>query len=52
MLLIETLIAAVQEKSWGTSRNRVEALEVMFDKTRVFQEVHIMPAAMGGEHFI
>lgn len=38
MLLIETLIAAVQEKSWGTSRSRVEALEVMFDKTGFFRK--------------
>lgn len=38
LLLIETLIAAVQEKRWGTSRSRVEALEEMFDRTRLFRK--------------
>ncbi len=38
MLLIETLIAAVQDKCWGTSRSRVEALEEIFDRTGFFRK--------------
>lgn len=38
MLLSETLIAAVQEHSWGQTRERMKALEDMFDATRIFRK--------------
>ena len=38
MLLIETLIAQVEEKDWGRTRKRMEALEDMFDRTRFFRK--------------
>lgn len=38
MLLLETLIAEVQEKTWGETRPRMEALEEMFDRTRFFRK--------------
>jgi len=38
LLLVETMIAAVQERSWDSSRKRVEALEEMFDRTRFFRK--------------
>lgn len=38
MLLIETLIAAVQEQIWPQTRHRMEALEEMFDRTRFFRK--------------
>ncbi len=38
MVLLETLIAEVQEKSWGETRPRMEALEEMFDRTRFFRK--------------
>lgn len=38
LLLIEALIAAVQDVNWATTKSRVEDLEVMFDRTRVFRK--------------
>ncbi|MEM7507492.1 MAG: MurR/RpiR family transcriptional regulator [Pseudomonadota bacterium] len=38
MLLIETLIAAVQDHIWPQTRPRMEALEEMFDRTRFFRK--------------
>lgn len=38
LALVETLIAAVQERTWGDSRARVERLEEMFDSTRLFRK--------------
>ena len=38
MLLLEIMIAAVQEQSWGETRPRMEALEEMFDRTRFFRK--------------
>ena len=38
LLLIETLIAAVQEANWGQTKERMESLEVMFDRTRFFRK--------------
>ncbi len=38
LLLVETIIAAVQEKGWGASKNRVKALEEMFDRTGFFRK--------------
>ncbi len=38
MLLVEIVIAEVQERHWGKTRSRMEALESMFDKTRFFRK--------------
>ncbi len=38
MLLNEMIIADVQERIWGTTRKRMEELEVMFDRTRFFRK--------------
>lgn len=38
MLLLETVIAAVQELTWDDTRARMEALEEMFDRTRFFRK--------------
>lgn len=38
MLLLETVIADVQERSWATTKARMEALEDMFDRTRFFRK--------------
>jgi DNA-binding MurR/RpiR family transcriptional regulator len=38
MLLVETLIAAVQELGWSESETRMKALEEMFDRTRLFRK--------------
>ncbi|MEX2519523.1 MAG: MurR/RpiR family transcriptional regulator [Paracoccaceae bacterium] len=38
LLLVETLIAAVQERTWKRTRVRMEALERMFDETGLFQK--------------
>ena len=38
MLLNEIIIADVQERIWGTTRKRMEELEVMFDRTRFFRK--------------
>lgn len=38
MLLLETVVAAVQELTWDTTRPRMEALEDMFDRTRFFRK--------------
>lgn len=38
MLLLETVVAAVQERTWETTRPRMEALEDMFDRTRFFRK--------------
>lgn len=38
MLLLETMIAAVQEITWPETRSRMEALEDMFDRTRFFRK--------------
>ncbi|MGR3564892.1 MAG: MurR/RpiR family transcriptional regulator [Heliomarina sp.] len=38
MLLSETLIAAVQEAAWERTRDRMGALEEMFDETRIFRK--------------
>ncbi|MGI9521487.1 MAG: MurR/RpiR family transcriptional regulator [Hyphomicrobiaceae bacterium] len=38
MLLIETLIAAVQERTWPDAKSRMEELEIMFDRTRFFRK--------------
>ncbi|MGJ8628435.1 MAG: MurR/RpiR family transcriptional regulator [Sulfitobacter sp.] len=38
LLLIETVISAVQDILWKDTRNRMEALEEMFDQTRLFRK--------------
>lgn len=38
LLLIETMIAAVQEANWDHTKRRMEELEVMFDRTRFFRK--------------
>jgi DNA-binding MurR/RpiR family transcriptional regulator len=38
MLMLETVIADVQERTWDTSKARMEALEDMFDRTRFFRK--------------
>ncbi|MDJ1008380.1 MAG: MurR/RpiR family transcriptional regulator [Paracoccaceae bacterium] len=38
MLLVETIIAEVQERDWNTTRARMQALEEMFDRTQFFRK--------------
>ncbi|MEO9780889.1 MAG: MurR/RpiR family transcriptional regulator [Sedimentitalea sp.] len=38
LLMLETVIADVQERTWTTTRDRMEALEEMFDRTRFFRK--------------
>lgn len=38
MLVVETLITAVEELTWSESKDRMEALERLFDKTRLFRK--------------
>ncbi|MDX8355691.1 MurR/RpiR family transcriptional regulator [Cognatiyoonia sp. IB215182] len=38
MLMSEIVIAEVQERNWGTTRKRMEGLESMFDRTKLFQK--------------
>ena len=38
MLVVETLITAVEELTWSESKDRMEALERLFDKTRQFRK--------------
>jgi DNA-binding MurR/RpiR family transcriptional regulator len=38
MLMLETVIADVQERTWDSSKARMEALEDMFDRTRFFRK--------------
>ena len=38
MLIAEIVIAEVQERNWKETRERMEALEEMFDRTRFFRK--------------
>lgn len=38
MLLVETMIAAVQDLAWDGTKDRMEELEEMFDQTRLFRK--------------
>ena len=38
LLILEALIAAVQELDWEGSKSRVEELEEIFDQTRLFRK--------------
>ncbi len=37
-LLLETVIAEVQERNWPVTRQRMQSLEDMFDRTRLFRK--------------
>jgi len=38
MLLLETMISSVQTLNWAETKERVEALEDMFDQTKLFRK--------------
>jgi len=38
MLLVETLVASIQDVDWEGTKNRMEALEDMFNATRLFRK--------------
>ncbi len=38
MFILEAIISAVQSQSWGTSKDRMEELESLFEKTRLFRK--------------
>ncbi len=38
MLLLETVIAEVQERTWSVTRERMQELEEMFDRTKFFRK--------------
>lgn len=38
LLLLESMIAALQEKDWTSTKKRIEDLEDMFDKTKFFRK--------------
>jgi len=38
LLLLETMISSVQELTWGDTKDRMEALEDMFDQTKLFRK--------------
>ena len=38
LLLVETLISTVQNLTWGNTKDRMEALEEMFDQTKLFRK--------------
>ncbi len=38
MLLVETVIAAVQDVNWSETKGRMESLEDMFDQTKLFRK--------------
>ncbi len=38
LILLETMIAEVQNLTWGDTKPRMEALEEMFDQTRLFRK--------------
>ncbi len=37
MIIVEALIASIQEKDWKNSKQRIEKLETMFGKTKLFR---------------
>jgi hypothetical protein len=37
-LIVEAMIAQVQEHTWDVTRQRMEELEGMFDRTRFFRK--------------
>lgn len=38
MLLVETMISAIQSQNWDGTKTRIEALEDMFDQTKLFRK--------------
>lgn len=40
LLLVEILLAEMQQRDWANSRERMTDLEQMFDKTRLFRKFH------------
>lgn len=38
LFIVESLIAAVQNGTWETTRRRMDALETLFDRTRLFRK--------------
>ncbi|WP_435138313.1 MurR/RpiR family transcriptional regulator [Pseudopelagicola sp. nBUS_19] len=38
LLLIETMISAMQNLTWGNTKDRMEELEAMFDQTKLFRK--------------
>ncbi len=38
LLLLETMISTVQDLTWETTRDRMQALEEMFDQTKLFRK--------------
>ena len=38
LLLVETMIASVQNLNWGDTKDRMEDLEDMFDQTKLFRK--------------
>ncbi len=38
MMMLEALIAAVQEEIWPATRKRFERLDALFDMTRLFRK--------------
>lgn len=38
LLLVETMISAVQNLTWGDTKDRMEELESMFDQTKLFRK--------------
>lgn len=38
LLLVEAMIAAIQEVNWEETKTRMEELEIMFDRTRFFRK--------------
>ena len=38
MLMAEALVAEVQERTWNSTRARMQDLEGMFDRTRLFRK--------------
>ena len=38
MFIVEALIAAVQSENWEETKTRVNALEELFDQTRLFRK--------------
>ncbi len=38
MFILESIISAVQSRSWGASKDRMEELESLFERTRLFRK--------------
>lgn len=38
LLLLETMISTIQNLTWGNTKDRIEELEDMFDKTKLFRK--------------